>query len=49
MFLNRQIADCVNYKIKLKQTIFERNTEMILGFERFHHKLYDIEKNCLLM
>jgi hypothetical protein len=45
----KKIADCVNYKIKLKQSNFERNTEIILGFERFHRKLYDIEKNCLLM
>jgi uncharacterized membrane protein len=38
VFLNRQIqfekvANCVNYKIKLKQSNFERNAKKILGFE----------------
>jgi hypothetical protein len=48
-FLNRQIhlkrlLNCVNYKIKLKQSNFERNAKNILGFEQ----ICDTEKNCLL-
>jgi hypothetical protein len=39
VFLNRQTfkkdAYCVNYKIKLKQSHFERNAKKILGFEHF--------------
>ena len=37
VFLKRQIrkkvANCVSYKIKLKQNNFERNAEKILSFE----------------
>jgi hypothetical protein len=31
----KKIADCVNYKVKLKQSKFARNTKIILGFEHF--------------
>ena len=29
----KKVANCVNYKIKLKQSNFERNAKKILGFE----------------
>jgi hypothetical protein len=29
----KKVVNCVNYKIKLKQSNFERNAEKILGFE----------------
>jgi hypothetical protein len=53
VFLNRQkhfkkVANCVNYKIKLKQSNFERNAKKILGFEHCSLQIRDIEKNCLL-
>jgi hypothetical protein len=40
-------ANCVNYKIKLKQSNFERNVKTILAFEHFASQIRDIEKNCL--
>jgi hypothetical protein len=39
----------VNYKIKLKQSNFERNAKNILGFEHFSSQICDIEKHCLLI
>ena len=31
----KKVANCVNYKIKRKQSNFERNAKKILGFEHF--------------
>jgi hypothetical protein len=36
--------DCVNYKIKLKQSNFERYAKNILGFEHFSSQIRDIKK-----
>ena len=36
--------DCVNYKIKLKQSNFERYAKNILGFEHFSSQTRDIKK-----
>jgi hypothetical protein len=43
-----KVANCVNYKIKIKQSDFERNAKKILGFEHFPSQMRDIEKNLLL-
>jgi hypothetical protein len=45
----KKVANCVNYKIKLKQSNFERNGKKILGFEHVSSKICDIEKNCLII
>jgi hypothetical protein len=45
----KKVANCVNYKIKLKQSNFERNAKKILGFEHFASQIREIEKNCLLI
>ena len=39
-----KIANCVNNKIKLKQSNFERNAKTILGFEHLSSRIRDIEK-----
>jgi hypothetical protein len=31
----KKVVNCVNYKIKVKQSNFERNAKKILGFEYF--------------
>jgi hypothetical protein len=36
----KKIANCVNYKIKLKQSNFERNAKNILGFEHFSPQIH---------
>jgi hypothetical protein len=45
----KKVSNCVNYKIKRKQSNFERNAKKIFGFEHFSLQIRDIEKNCLLM
>ena len=45
----KNAANCINKRIKLKQSNFERNAKKILGFERFLSQIRDIEKNCLLI
>jgi hypothetical protein len=48
VFLNREIhlktllTACVNYKIKLKQSNFERNAKKSLAFECFSSQIHDI-------
>jgi hypothetical protein len=57
VFLNRQIhskifqkvANCLNYKIKLKQSKFERNAKKILGFEHFSSQIREVGNNFLLI
>ena len=53
MFRSRQIqlnvAQSMNYSLKLEQSGFKWHAKKILGFERFLSKIGDIEKNCLLM
>jgi hypothetical protein len=46
----KKVVSSINYmyKIKLKQSNFERNAKKILGFEHFSLQIRDIEKNCLL-
>ncbi len=31
----KNVANCINWKLKLKQSNFKRNAKKILGFERF--------------
>ena len=50
--LNRQIhfkkvVNCVNYKMRLKQSNFERNAKKILVFEQLSSQR--LEKHCLLI
>ena len=45
----KKVANCINYRIKLKQSNFESNAKKILGFEHFSLQIRDIEKNCLLI
>jgi hypothetical protein len=40
----KKVANCVNYKIKLKQSNFERNAKNILGFEHFYRKYTTLKK-----
>ena len=55
VFLNHQIhlkrllLAWVSYKIKLKQSNFERNAKKILGYEQSSSQMRDIEKICLLI
>ena len=44
----KKVANCVNFKINLKQSNFERNAKMILGFGHFSSEIRDIEKHCFL-
>jgi hypothetical protein len=37
VFLNRQFANCVNYKIKLKRINFERDAKRFIGYEYLGH------------
>jgi hypothetical protein len=39
---------CGNYKIKLKQSNFERNAKQNFSFEHFSLQIHDTDKNCLL-
>ena len=39
----RKVIKCVYYKIKLKQSHFERNAKKILGFEHFSSQICDNE------
>jgi hypothetical protein len=39
----KKVANCVSYKIKLKQSNFERNAITILGFALFIANIRDIE------
>ena len=39
----KKVANCANYKIKLKQSNFERNAKKILGIEHFSLQIRDIE------
>jgi ABC-type transport system involved in Fe-S cluster assembly fused permease/ATPase subunit len=41
----KKVANCVNYKTKLKQSNFERNAKNISGFEHFSSQICDIEKS----
>ena len=36
----KKVADCANYKIKLKQSNFERNAKKILDFEHFSPQIH---------
>ena len=45
----KNVAQSINYKIKLKQSEFKWYAKKILGFERFSSKIRDIENNCLLI
>ena len=40
----KKVANCVNYKIKLKQSNFERNAKKILGFEHFSSRIARLKK-----
>ena len=40
----KKVVNCMNYKIKQKQSDFERNAKKILSFEHFSSKIRDIEK-----
>ena len=45
----KNVAQSINYKIKLKQSELKWYAKTILGFERFLSKIRDIEKNCPLI
>jgi hypothetical protein len=40
----KKVPKCVNYKIKQKQSNFERNAKKILCFEHFLSQIRDIKK-----
>ena len=44
----KNVAQSINYKIKLKQSEFKWYAKKILGFVRFVSKIRDVEKNGLL-
>ena len=44
----KNVAQSINYKVKLKQSEFKWYAKKILGFEHLLSKIRDIEKNCLL-
>jgi hypothetical protein len=47
---SKRVANCVNYKLKLKQSNFERKAKKILGLEHFSSQIRKmIGKNCLLI
>ena len=45
----KNVAQPINYKIKLKQSGFKWYAENLLGFERFLSKIRDIEKITLIV
>ena len=45
----KNVAQSINYKVKPKQSEFDRYAKKILGFERFLSKIRDIQKSCLLI
>ncbi len=44
----KNVVNCINWRIKLKDSTFERNAKKILGFESFLSRIRDIEKKLPL-